>query len=151
MKKSSVFILLLTFLLSIFLISFFGLQVRDEHMKRYFSKAEFINTEVMEFSGKQYKYLIHEFDPEHAPSVMYLEYVVEPADVTDSDGYEFIIVGGNGTFIDNEEEYPYAEINKDRVTFYHECDITVMLRTTDGSGLSDQVIIYCEKVDENAV
>lgn len=151
MKKSSIFILILTFLLSIFLISFYGLQVRDEHMKRYFTKAEFTNTEVMEFGGQQYKYLVHQFDPENAPSVLYLEYIVTPEDVTESEGYEFVIVGGNATFIDGGEEYPYAEINKDRVTFYHECDITVMLRTTDGSGLSDQVIIYCEVVDQNAV
>ena len=147
MKKSSVFILFLTFLLSIFLISFFGLQVRDEQMKRYFTRCEFVNTQVMEFGGKEVKYLVHEFDPENAPSLMYLDYVVEPEDSTDSEGYEFVIVGGNGTFIEDEVEYPYAEINKDRVTFYHECDITVMLRTTDGSGLSDQVIIYCEVVD----
>ena len=51
-------------------------------------------------------------------------------------------------FEEDGVEYPFAEIEKDRVTFYKACDITVMLRTTDGSGLSDSVIIFCNDVTD---
>lgn len=148
MKKSSIFILVVTFLLSIFLVSFYGLQIRDEHMKRYFTKAEILDAQVIEFEGEKLKYIIYDFDKQKAPSSLYIEYSVTPEDVTDSEGYEFIITSGNGTFIEDEIEYPFAEITKNRVTFYKACDITVMLRTTDGSGLSDSVIIFCNDITD---
>ena len=152
MKKSSTFILILSFLLSIFMVSIFGLEIRDEHMKRYFKKVEIINTEVIESPdmGIKEKLIYLQITPDDLPYSHYIDYVVLPEDVTDSDGYEFVITGGlYGDVVEyGGEEHEYAEMTKNRVDFYHECDITVMLRTTDGSGKQDSVIIICEFLPE---
>lgn len=150
MKKSSIFILVITFIVSIFVISFFGLQVRDEHMKRYFTRAEFINTEVIDMpDGSKIKYVNVTINEEDGMGYFYITYgqyyIVAPEDSTDSDGYEFIITSEVPTFTDSQgKEQAYAEIYKEKVTFYHECAVNVMLRTTDGSGLSDTLLIVCD-------
>ena len=148
MKKSSIFILLVSFFLSIFLISFFGLAVSDEHMKRYFTKAEFINTEVAEFGGNKLKYINIEINSEDGLGYFYITYgeyyQVLPEDSTDSNGYEFVIISDIPTYIDdNGDEQPTIEIYKEKITFYTEGSATVMLRTTDGSDLHDTLLIVC--------
>ena len=75
MKKSSIFILVITFIVSIFVISFFGLQVRDEHMKRYFTRAEFINTEVIDMpDGSKIKYVNVTINEEDGMGYFYITY-----------------------------------------------------------------------------
>ena len=146
MKKSSVFILLLSFILSIFIISFFGLQVRDEHMKRYFTKVEFINVEVI--PDTDIKIIDIELNEDDGIGYFYITYGeyyhVVPEDATDSDGYEFVIISDVPTYEDEHgNELPLVEIHANKVMFYGECAVTVMLRTTDGSSLSDTLLIVC--------
>lgn len=161
MKKSSIFILLVTFIVSIFMISFYGGSIRNDQFKRYFDDAEILYFEQMKEDGtlqkidireesigkKTLRYSVIELNQYDGIAQVYIKYSVTPEDVTDSDGYEFVITSGNGTFdvVEHGETitYNYVDINKNEMTFRHECSIRLCLRTTDGSGIARYVTIIC--------
>ncbi len=163
MKKSSIFILLVTFIASIFMISFYGAKIRNDQFKRYFDDVKILYFEQMKEDGSLEKIEIQEeqvgkktlrfadinLNQHDGLAQLYIKYTVSPEDVTDSEGYEFVIVSGNKTF-DVEEHgetitYNYVDINKNEMTFRHECSIRLCLQTTDGSGIKDYVQIICSE------
>ena len=158
MKKSSIFIIIVAFILSIFMISFYGLSVRTDHFTTYISNVEITHcTVINDGSRLDYQWVGKEenrrkvarldFTIGNGGSVgLYLEHTVEPNTIG-SDQYEFEIVDGNEKFVvvENEEpvEYYYAELIKNKLTINHVCSIKIVLRALDGSGKEDSLTIIC--------
>ncbi len=105
--------------------------------------------EIMEeaIGKKTLRYSVINLNQYDGIAQLYIKYSVTPEDVTDSEGYEFVITSGNGTFdvVEHGETvtYNYVDITKNEMTFRHECSIRLCLRTTDGSGITRYVTIIC--------
>ena len=149
MKKSIIFIILVTFVVSIFILSSFGTSSDTSQLKHYFQSVEIINVEVIDIGTKKIKYVEVDFDEEFGETYYYIDYVINPdsTEVTEQDAFEFVITSDVPTFdYDDGHEIiqkPCATIYKNVVTFYAECSVSVTLQTTDGSRLSDSVTIIC--------
>lgn len=154
MKKSSIFVLIVTFIISIFLINFYGLSVRTDHMKSYIKNVSMdsltlINTgESIEFkTAGKIKYARVNFAlAEEGSLSFFIEHTIDP-ETAESDTYEFVILSGNEEFevIEDEEvrTYYYAELAKNKLVINHVCSLVIELRALDGSGRSDKVTIIC--------
>ena len=158
MKKSSIFVIIVAFILSIFMISFYGLSVRTDHFTTYIRNVEITHCTVIndgsrvdyQWIGKdenRRKVARVDFSIGQGGSVgLYLEYNVQPEDIP-NDQYEFEIIDGNETFevIENEQpvEYHYADLIKNKLTINHVCSIKIALRALDGSGKEDSLTIIC--------
>lgn len=148
MKKTSIFLLLVTFLASIFLVSFFGAKVIDEQFKNYIRSVEILTyTGIKPSSGE--KYYLTEFK-ENEENYVTIDYNVtfSREGVSEAGLIEFVILGEMKTFVIEEtgEEKPYAEfISQSVLMFNHPCVATVRLRTTndDGSGHYDDCQFIC--------
>ena len=158
MKKSSIFVIIVAFILSIFMISFYGLSVRTDHFTTYIKNVEITHCTVINNGSRlDYQYIgkgenrrkVARLDfaiGEGGSIGLYLEHTIEP-DTIPSDQYEFEIVDGNEKFVvivDEEPvEYYYAELVKNKLTINHPCSIKIVLRALDGSGKEDSLTIIC--------
>ena len=155
MKKTSIFILLVTFLSSIFLVSFFGIKVVDDQFKSYIQSVE-----ILTYSGRKpssgEKFYIYEFDESKDRNYIVIDYkvVFEREEVSEAGLIEFEIISGNKTFKPegSDEEIPYAEFygQGNVLSFNHECAVTVRLKTTakDGRGCYDDCQFICRKSEQ---
>lgn len=150
MKKSVIFIIIVTFILSIFAISFYGGAVRDDQFKEYYDHVLFTDVESIEIPDLDpIKMQIIEFKPDQDDNAVFLHIDAAPQKY-DSEGracdaYEFIITDGNGKFYDEatKKEYDYAVIERNLLRFNCACSVRVMVRATDGSGHSDYCTFSC--------
>lgn len=156
MKKSSIFVIIVAFVLSIFMINFYGLSVRTDHFTTYIRNVEITHCTVInnnsrldfQYVGKEEnrrKVARLDFSIGQGGSVgLYLEHTVEPDDIG-SDQYEFEIVDGNETFVvtegDQQVEYYYAELIRNKLTINHVGSFKIKLRALDGSGQEDSITI----------
>ena len=157
MKKSSIFLLLVAFFISIFIISSLGTATSSEQMKHYFKSVRIINCEEIDMgNGQVLKYIEMDFDQQTGDPYVYIDYELnpDPSEVTEKDAFEFVFASEVPTF-DYEDPITHetktmemCSIYKNVVTFYHECAITVTLQTTDGSRLHDSVLIICSAPEE---
>lgn len=153
MKKTSIFVVLITFLASIFLISFFGAKVIDEQFKTYVASLE-----ITTFTGKKpstgEKYYIFTFD-EEADNYVSIDYEVEftRKGVSEEGLIEFAIISGNSTFEEDGETYDAVTFYGQNVlVFYKPATVTVELRSSakDGRGIRDvcQYICMPKEIEE---
>lgn len=150
MKKSVIFIIIVTFILSIFAISFYGGAVRDDHFKEYYDYVLFTDVESIELPDMDpIKIQTINFKPDQDDNAIFLHVDAAPQKY-DSEGkacdaFEFIITDGNGKFHDEAtgQDYDYAVIERNLLRFNCACSVTVMVRATDGSGHSDYCTFIC--------
>ena len=167
MKKSSVFVMIIMFIVSFFAITFFGLAPKDDQFRIRFTDAKITGFQDAE-SGEQIDYqeiqtgksvkkiLVTYFPQEKGILELYIKYVLtpDPSEVTTADAFEFTIdERGNGEFVgDDGNTYPYAmiaeeagigdlKIRKHAVKIYHTCKINLRMRTIDGSAHEDLVTL----------
>ena len=148
MKKSSLFIAIVSFLLSIFLVSMLGGAIKDDQFKIYFSEVEILSYDIIleGEGGSKYKFKGVDFDESSGETKFAIDYRIAPEEATNSTAYEFAIVDGNEKFDIGDGQHTMkdcATIEKNILTFYHPVSIKVMLRTTDGSALSDFCTFIC--------
>lgn len=137
MKKSSLLILIITFILSIFVLTFHGGAVNDDQMKTYFKKVEILDCKVIKSpEGDITKLLYVDFDTTENIGYVYINYRIEPEDATESTAYEFKAVEG---------DLDLVTINGNRVEFSAPGAVIVYLITKDNSNLSDSCWIVCRE------
>lgn len=166
MKKSVIFLILVAFVMSIFILSSYGTAAETSQLKKYFTDVTILTYDFGPEDGQEIKLLYLDYVVEDSQPYVYLDYSTTPnqEDVTESDSVEFVFPANftesETVDIDSmseEERKDYIEekntfyvkgvkkayIYKNTVTFYGECAVMVMLRTKDGSSLYDQVMIIC--------
>ena len=146
MKKSTTFLLLVAFLISIFVISTIGVAAHNSHMKVYFQKAEITDCKTLKVAGGVRKYDRVVFDPD-GETIYQIQYKLtpNPEEVTERDGFEFIFDNDGGTHKDSHgDDQPNATLNKNIVTFLAETTVVVRLQTLDGSNQFDTITIICK-------
>lgn len=160
MKKSSIFVLIIAFIVSIFIISNFGLSVRTDHMKSYIKSIAI--THCLTFEGKRIDYewmgsgankrkiVRIDSSQQEGSFGLYINYDVTRGDEIDpilGQDFDFEIESGNESFIVIEDEkevtYDYAEMlpNRNRLILNHICTIRLALKALDGSGKDDRLTI----------
>ena len=163
MKKSSLFVMLVLFIVSFFGITFFGLSVRDNQFRIRFDDAkitgfiradngEEIDYQVILAGKTQIKLLVLDFPQEEGMLKLYIkkQLTPDPSNVTDAEAFEFTIdERGNDEYVDENgntrrpavisEQPKIGEltIRTHAIEFYKPCKITLRLRTTDGSSHTD--------------
>lgn len=149
MKKSSLFIAIVSFLLSVLLVSMLGGAIKDDQFKVYISEVEILTYDIV-FEGEggsKTKFKEVDFDEASGETKIAIDYRIAPEeDATNSNAYEFAIVDGNEQFDIGDGYHTMkdcATLEKNILTFYHPVSIKVMLRTTDGSALSDFCTFIC--------
>ena len=140
MRKSVLFAIGVIYLVSIVVVTFFGLQLRMDQFQVY---MESINiTTYDEIIGNR-KYLFIEFDETEGYASVFISFDYTPDESTYPERVEFSLSGH--TYEEDGETKYYATIsNKGELVFFKRKAVTVTVTTTDGSKLSDRVMVICE-------
>ena len=140
MRKSVLFLIGIIFIVSVVVVTFFGMKVTVDQFKVYINKVE-ITTYDRIIRDRKYKTV--ELDETEGYTSLFIEYNLGPDNATELDGIVFTISGN--TYIDeNGEEQISAEISPTgELVFYRAARVTVTIRTTDGSEISDSVLVSC--------
>lgn len=168
MKKSSIFVIIVAFIVSIFIISNFGLSVRTDHMKSYINNIDITHCLLVDGTRVDYdwvgtgeskrKVARVDFSQQEGSVGLYINYnVTRSSDVEPilGEDFAFEIESGNDTFdviVDEEVvTYNYAEIlpNRNKLTLNHICTIRIALKALDSSGKEDRLTIVCRDYGGN--
>lgn len=147
MKKTSIFLIIISFILSVLLVTSFGGAISDEQFKIRLRVAEFTTFDyTIGEEGKGQKIKMLEFSDSDL-EVGYMMFTLgahfEPEATSEKDPYSYSITDGNGEFLGNDNEmHPYAILQKSTLIIYHECVLRVMLKTIDGSAITDYLYVY---------
>lgn len=146
MRKSVFFFISIVFVISVVVVSFFGLQSRMDQFKTYISEVEI--TTYDRVVGKQKYMFVDYIGPNDTYAVV--RYKITPDEDSLMSSAEYVLT--NNTCIDeNGDEVTYADINKSTgiIEFYLYNDkahaVTVTVQATDGSNKSDSLIIILRK------
>ncbi|MCD8205210.1 MAG: hypothetical protein LUD29_01145 [Clostridia bacterium] len=147
MKKTSVFLIIVVFIMSVIVITFFGKSIAFGQFQVYMTSITITNdrgnnnTISVEFS---------DYTQNGEYTSVWLHYVVTPDDATYKEKVEYYLTGN--TYEDEEGNTKYiADVNSDgEVYFLEPGAVRAYVVTTDGSALSDDVLIICRKKNNEA-
>ena len=141
MKKSVMFLIGIIYLLSIFVVTFFGMKIAIDQFKVYMTEIEITNENMKVIDGE--KYLIIKFDTVQGYTSLFIDYKTAPNDASNPEKISFRISGNE--YVDNEGvKTIYATVTENgEVTFTRPGQVTITVSTEDGSRLSDSVNILC--------
>ncbi len=144
MKKSSLFLIIIVYIVSIVAITFFGQSIEMDQYKVYMTDIWIDNeSEVVEGSDNIRNINIS-FNDAEGYGYIILHYQYLPEDATDGDAVKWSLYGDTGILADTGEEVTIATIDaKGEVDFQRRGMVTAYLTTTDGSNLVDSVRITC--------
>jgi len=141
MKKSNIFIILIVFALSIVLISFFGLVIRNDQFKVYVETMEIDTTDLIIRSGDKVKYLDYE-----GPGTSYeIPVVFTPDNATDKTYQLFIDFDEVPDITEGDVTEKAVKIDKvtNEIIFLKPATVRVQVLSKDGSSKKDEIIIIC--------
>ena len=134
MKKTIIFSIAIIYLVSIIVVTFFGMQSRLDQFQVYMTDIE-ITSFDQEVNGN--KYLFVDFNDEEGYASVFIDYDYAPDNATHPDRVSFSLTGN--TYTDDNGETAY----NGEVVFYSRKAVVLTIRTTDGSSLADSVTIIC--------
>lgn len=140
MRKSVLFAIGIIYLISIVVVTFFGLQPRMDQFKVYMTKIE-ITTYGRIIDGK--KYLNVRLNETEGFVSTIIDYDYAPDNASNPGSVSFSIEGN--TYKDEDEAIiTFATIsNSGELVFYEKGAVTITITTTDGSKLTDSVLVVC--------
>lgn len=141
MRKSVVFLIAVIYIISIVVVTFFGLRVNMEQFTVYMNHIEITTYDRI---MNEEKYVFLEFD-DNDPynNAIFIDWLIGPDNATHPENVEFSL--SNETYTDSEGNVTvFAEIHANgELVFYSRRTVRVTIRTTDGSNLSDTVVVRC--------
>lgn len=141
MRKSVVFLISVIYIISIVVVTFFGLRVNMDQFNVYMNRLEITSYERI-VNDEKYAFL--EFDDNDANNnIIFIDWQTGPDNATNPDAIRFSLV--NATYTDSEGNVTvYAEIHGNgELVFYARRTVKVTITATDGSNLSDSITIRC--------
>ena len=138
MKKSTVILIGLIYLVSIILVGVYGLQYKQFHQIIYASSVEVTNPPdkyaTVQSTGEQIKtYFVHK-DADTGLRQFQIEWRIEPIETITNKDVKFVYVSGEGYTV---SETGLVEFERGGVV----ANITIV--PADGSDCSDVIKIYC--------
>ncbi len=144
MKKSSLFIIIVVFLVSIVAITFFGQSIEMGQFKVYVTDLEITNE--TELIGDDIRNINLTWNEEKGWTSVFVNYTYLPSDATDP-SVSYYLDGAVRTDATTGEEVTVAEVFETtgtaEVVFYRQGYVTCYLTTKDGSNITDSVRITC--------
>ncbi len=141
MRKSVVFLLGAIYLVSIVVVTFFGMQAKMDQFQIYMTKIEITSYDNIS-QGNKYKFIT--YDETEGFCSTFITYTYEPSSATFPERVSFSLVGNTYTDETTGETKYYATISTSgELVFYKRKAVTVTITTTDGSKLSDSVMVIC--------
>ena len=140
MKKSVLFLILVIYLVSIVVVTFFGMKARMDQFQIYMNDIEI--TSYDQKVGND-KYLTVQFNETEGYASLFIEYKYAPDSASFPEKIKFTL--SNNTYIDDDGNTQYyATISQmGELTFFKRKAVKVTLTTTDGSKISDSVTVIC--------
>lgn len=140
MRKSVLFFIGIIYIVSIVVVTFFGMRAKMDQFQIYVSNIS-ITSFDQEFEGM--KYLTVNFNDTEGYASVFITYNYAPEDATFPDRVRFSLV--DNTYVDaGGETHYYAEISATgELVFYARKAVKVTITTADGSKLSDSVTVIC--------
>ncbi len=140
MKKSVIFLIGILYIVSIVVVTFFGLQPSIDQFQIYMNSISISNYDSI-ISGRKYIFL--EYDEVEGYSSVTIEYEYGPTNASYPDRVSFTLTGN--TITDAEgNTITYAVVNNyGEVVFTSRGTVRLTITTADGSRLSDVVTIRC--------
>ncbi len=141
MNKSVIFFIAVIYVVSIVVVTFFGLAINMDQFNVYMNKIEITSYDQI-YDGN--KWLTIKFDEQDADNnSVFVDYITGPDNATHPEKISFTL--SNNTYTDsNGEVKVFAEVTANgEVVFYARRLVTLTIRTLDGSNLSDSLVINC--------
>lgn len=140
MKKSVLFLIGAIYIVSIVVVTFFGMKAKMDQFQIYMTNIEITTYDQIVNNNK---YLTVNYNETEGYTSVFISYSYGPSDATFPDKVKFTLVGN--TYVDeNGEKQYYAKISKTgELAFYERKAVKVTITTTDGSKLSDSVTVIC--------
>ena len=140
MKKSVIFLIAVLYLISIVVVSFFGLQISVDQFQVYMTSLSITSYDQLVY---QNKYLTINFNDSEGYASVVIEYDYAPSNASYPDGVTFSL--SNNTYTDEQGNTGYyAQVSQaGEVVFFSRRAVRLTITTTDGSKLSDSVTIVC--------
>lgn len=140
MRKSVLFLILVIYLISVVVVTFFGMKARMDQFQIYMNRIE-----ITSFDQKvgDDKYLIVKYNETEGYTSLFIEYEYGPTEATFPEKIKFTL--SNNTYVDDDGNTQYyATISQmGELTFFKKKAVKVTLTTMDGSKLSDTVTVIC--------
>ena len=146
MRKSVILLIAILYVVSIVVVTFFGMKISMDQFKVYMSSIS-LKHEDMQILDDGSKYLYVKYDQELIDTQSYIEvfvdYDVGPENASNPEKVQFSLT--NATYTDEEgNETVYAEVKANgTVIFYQKRTVYLYIKTTDGSNLEDKMMIRC--------
>lgn len=141
MKKTIIFLLIAIYAISIVVVTFFGMSIRMDQFKIYMDKIEITTYDTIRRDGiKQKNVVFDETFLSEGYVSLFIDYITGPENASNPEKVEFVLVGD--TYEEDGETKYYAKIYPTgELVLYKPCNITVTVRTADGSELSDSLYV----------
>lgn len=140
MRKSVLFLLGVLYLVSVVVVTFFGIQARMDQFKVYITSLEITNKEIV-YNKKGDKCVVLNLKPNEGTVSFWIETKIEPSNASNTE-LEYKIVNGNGMPV--SEDFVIVS-DKGEVVFKQACFIHLQVNTTDGSGIFEKLLINCRE------
>ncbi|MCD8209650.1 MAG: hypothetical protein LUC31_02405 [Coprobacillus sp.] len=148
MRKSSIFILIVALLVSVVVITFFGKAIEMSQFKVYMESITITNVEPTILGGREFKMMNFYFDYSKEFNSFFVEYEWTPDDATEPGSVMFYLTGDTYTDSETGEVTTYAQISANgELLFWQPAVVTVYVVTTDGSQLSDSMMVVCTALE----
>lgn len=150
MKKPVLFVIAIVFVLSIVIVNFFGIAVRNDQFKNYVQKVE-IKSDDIEMLGNA-KWLFVSLAEDEETISFFIETVCTPANADDQNvSYTVIDINTDKPCVKDEHD-PYNNtvvVNKNgEVVVYKKAignSYKIIVKTVDGSNVTDEINLFVEK------
>lgn len=140
MKKSTIFIIAVIYLLSIYVVTLFGMKIKVDQFEILMEKIEITTYDEKDIKGIKTKNIV--FDENVEYTSFQLDYTYSPTNATHPDQVKFIISGNIKK--KNGEEVTIASVTSfGKVIFTNPGTVTVKILVSDGSGVNDTIRISC--------
>ncbi|MBQ7467138.1 MAG: hypothetical protein IJS74_03605 [Clostridia bacterium] len=139
MRKSVLFAIGIVYLVSIVVVTFFGLQLRMDQFQVYMESINITSYDKIR-NGDKYLYL--SFDETEGYKSVFITFDYSPEEASYPEKVEFSL-SGNSYEEDGQIKY-FAEISqRGELVFFEKGMVIVTVATTDGSKISDKIKVFC--------
>lgn len=140
MKKTTIFIIAVVYLLSIYVVTLFGMKIKVDQFEILMEKIEITTYDEIDIKGVKTKNI--EFNETVEYTSFQLDYTYSPTNATHSDKVKFVI-SGNIKKKDGQEITIATVTDFGKVIFTNPGTVTVKILVSDGSGVNDTIRVTC--------
>lgn len=142
MKKSVIFTISIIYLLSIFIVTMFGMKIKVDQFEIYMSDLQITNYDKIDKKGNKVKTIY--MDDNVGYVTFQVEYEYKPENASYPDKIKFLL-RNNTRILDGQEVEIATVTDYGTVAFTRVGSVTLKVYATDGSSKEDYISVSCRK------